>query len=68
MLLAPHLQRRIGGKRLGGFVDLALPGEHKARHDKRLRLGAALREPAIHQHLVGALLHTTGGIMGNLQA
>ena len=54
MVLAPHLERRVGGERLPGLVDLALAGEDQAGEDQRLRLRPAFGEPAVDEQLIGA--------------
>ena len=54
MVLAAHLQRRVGGERLAGLVDPPFAGEHLAGEDQRLRAGAALGQAALDEQLIGA--------------
>jgi hypothetical protein len=54
MLLAPHLQRSIVRERLPRLFDLALAREDKPGQDQGLRLGAALDQAAVDEHLIGA--------------
>jgi hypothetical protein len=54
MLLAAHLEQRVFGQRLPGFLDLPLPGEHEARKNQRLRLAPALHKTSIDKKLVNA--------------
>src|SRR5690606_26191831 len=52
VIAALHLKRGIGRERISRLGDLALTREHRARHDERLRAGAAFRQPALDQKLV----------------
>ena len=42
-------QRRIGGEPIAGLVDPPLAGVDQTGEDQRLRLGPALRQPALDQ-------------------
>ena len=42
-------QRRIGGEPIAGLVDPPIAGVNKPGKDQRLRLGPALRQPALDQ-------------------
>ena len=56
MFLAPHLERRVVGERLPGFVDLALARKDQAGEDQGLGLGPTLNEAPVDEKLVGAKL------------
>jgi len=58
MIAPAHVDRGIVRDLLAGLGRLRLADEHQPGHHQRLRAGAALGEPPLHQHLVDALLFT----------
>ena len=53
---AAHLERQVGGDALPGLVQPPLAGEDLPGQDQRLRLGAALGQPALDEQLIEAEL------------
>ena len=61
---AGHEARRLLDLELRGFVQLAaglVDAADAAGEDQRLRLGAAVRKPALDEQQVGPLLHAAKG-------
>jgi hypothetical protein len=68
VIAAFYVEHGVFGELLSRFVDLAIAGEDEPRHDQRLRAGAAFNEPAVDEHLIGALLGHAVALVGALPA
>jgi hypothetical protein len=56
MVLAAQLERLIGLHQIARLGHALLAAEDETGEDQRLRAGAAVCQPALHQRDVGALL------------
>ena len=60
VVLPAHFKRRAIGQQIACLLHPLGIAEHLAGQDKRLRPGAAFREPKRHQQQIGALFWRAG--------